>query len=252
MIDCFPFFNELDLLEIRLNSLAPYVERFVLSECPVTHTGKPKPLYFQENKERFKDFNITHLIVSGYESLIGKNPWKIEKYQREYIMNGIEDVDQDCIILLSDLDEIPNLEVYNENSVGVFIQKVYYYYLNTYSGSPSSATVAIHRRDISTLNDARNKRVSPRNRIHDGGWHFSTLGPTNNVLNKIDSFAHQEFNIPEVKTKSNENLNNLLDPYGRSHIRFEVGMPSGPKWLLDNKDRYSHLFYKGNNDSVSA
>ena len=54
MIDAFIFFNELDLLEIRLNSLVSYVKRFILCECPFTHSGKPKHLYFNENKERFK------------------------------------------------------------------------------------------------------------------------------------------------------------------------------------------------------
>ncbi len=243
MIDCFPFFNELDLLEIRLNSLAPYVERFVLSECPVTHTGKPKPLYFEENKNRFKDFNITHLVVTEYEGLIGKNPWKLEKYQREYLMNGIVDVDPECIILLSDLDEIPDLE----NHIGVtgtFVQRLYYYYLNVYTGSPCSGAVAIRRKDILNLNWVRAYRVGHSfPRIYDGGWHFSTL-VSDNVFNKLESFAHQEFNIPEVKDKINENIDNLLDPYGRTNIRFKVEMPSGPKWLLNNKNKYEHLFYK--------
>ena len=61
--DCFPFFNELDILEIRLNSLAPYVDRFVLSEMDVTHSGRPKPFYFSENKDRFKDFPIIHILT---------------------------------------------------------------------------------------------------------------------------------------------------------------------------------------------
>lgn len=247
-IDCFSFFNELDLLEIRLNSLAPYVDRFVLSECPVTHTGKPKHLYFEENKDRFRDFNITHLIVSGYQ--IGRSPWKIEKYQREYLMNGVMDVDPECIILLSDVDEIPDLEA-NKNGTGTFTQKLYYYYLNTYTGNSSSGTVAIRKKDITTLNYIKTRRIDSANRIYDGGWHFSTLAPVGNIIDKIESFAHHELNTPNIKNKISENLDNLVDPYNRNSDRFKIEMPSGPKWLLDNKDKYDHLFYKGiNNDCV--
>jgi len=244
VIDCFPFFNELDLLEIRLNSLAPYVDRFVLSECPVTHTGKPKPLYFEENKDRFKDFDITHLVVKDYEGLIGRNPWKLEKYQRGYLMNGIREVDPECIILISDVDEIPNLEV-NKNSIGTFVQKLYYYYLNTYTGSPSSGTVAIRKKDITSLNYIRGIRIgSIFRRIYDGGWHFSTSAPLGNIIEKIESFAHHELDVPEIKSKISENLDNLVDPYNRNPDKFKVEMPSGPKWLLDNKEKYDHLFYK--------
>ena len=97
MIDCFPFFNELDLLEVRLNSLAPYVKKFVLCEMSVTHSGKPKPLYFQESKDRFKDFNITHLIAPPYYG----DPWSTEHYQREYLMNGLHDIDNEEIFFSS-------------------------------------------------------------------------------------------------------------------------------------------------------
>ena len=63
--DCFPFFNELDLLEIRLNELSGVVDRFVLSEAELTHNGDRKPLYFNEHKDRFAKFadKIIHIIV---------------------------------------------------------------------------------------------------------------------------------------------------------------------------------------------
>ncbi|MFH1546956.1 MAG: hypothetical protein ABIC57_00545 [bacterium] len=136
MIDLFLFSNDLDLLEIRLNSLVPYIERFVLCECPVTHMGKPKPLYFEENKDRFKDFNITHLIATDYKRVIGKDFWALENYQREVLMNGVQDVDPETTVLLSDTDEIPDLKDY-QGQEGVFKQKLYYYYLNTFTGDYS-------------------------------------------------------------------------------------------------------------------
>lgn len=242
MIDCFQFFDELDLLEIRLNSMAPYVERFVLCECPVTHSGNPKHLYFEENKDRFKDFNITHLIVDDYERLLGCSPWKMENYQRDYLINGIKDVDPDEIILISDLDEIPNMEIYNDSDEGVFIQKVYYYALNIYSYRKNwKGTVAVKRKNISTVNNIRFSRSSFDRIPGFGGWHFSTLGSADKVIHKIESFAHQELNTNDIKNKIEHNITNFIDPYGRGKLVLE--MPSGPKWLLDNKERYRNLFY---------
>ena len=125
IVDCFPFFNETDLLEIRLNALAPYVGRFVLCEMPITHSGKPKPLYFDANKERFKNFPITHISVEDNPKYVLKpgrygkrindshTAWRREHYQRECLMQGLEDLAPDDMILISDMDEIPNLENFN-------------------------------------------------------------------------------------------------------------------------------------------
>jgi len=243
LIDCFKFFNELDLLEIRLNSLAPYVERFVLSECPVTQTGLPKPMYFAENRERFKDFNITHLVANDYEKYRDENAWIMEHYQRENLMNGIQNVDPETMILISDLDEIPDLESYDGVTEGVFRQRLYYYHLNTYTRTSNwKGTVAICRKNITTLTNLRNRRWKMNSIAR--GWHFSHLGSIEHIVNKITSCAHKEFNTPEVKERVPDNVKNLLDPYNRNTRKLSIGMPSGPKWLLDNKEKYEHLFYK--------
>ena len=128
-IDCFTFFNELDLLEIRLHSLAPYVDRFVLVESPITHSGKPKPLFFEENKERFKGFNITHIISPPMEG----GSWDIEINQRGHILDGIKDADPEDVILISDVDEIPDLRQYDGRE-GIFILDLFYYYFNCFTG----------------------------------------------------------------------------------------------------------------------
>jgi len=248
MIDCFPFFNELDLLEIRLNSLAPYIERFVLCESTRTFSGNTKPLYFEENKDRYKDFNITHLIEDGGMTKdAGKNKgdaWRRENYQREFLMNGLVDVDPETMILISDLDEIPNLEGYNCEE-GVFRQKLYYYYLNCFTGMNRwHGTIAVRRKNIPTLNILRDNRDKMPIAVGNGGWHFSTLGTPENIVYKIESFAHIELNIPNVKDKISYNQTNLIDPYHRNPRKYAIEMPSGPKWLLENKDRYKHLFYE--------
>ncbi len=254
MIDCFIFNNELDLLEIRLNSQAPFVDRFVLCECPVTHSGKPKPLYYNENKERFKDFNVTYLVVDDYEKYMNWYPGdgmaercssakRIENHQRDFMANGIRDVDSEAIILICDADEILNLEAY-EGEEGSFLQEYYCYYLNVYM-KRGRGPIAIKKKNLDYfggMTDARSKMK--HGTIAGYGWHFTCLGSTEELLQKIDSCYHQNFNTEEVQTRLEESRKNLVDPYlrARYNTKFTVQMPSGPKWLLDNKDRYQHLF----------
>ncbi len=240
IVDTFSFCRELDLLEIRLNSLAPYVEKFVLCESEFTHSGNPKELYFNDNKERFKDFNIVHLVC-GLK--IG-TPYEREIYQRNYLMNGIMDDDPETIILHSDVDEIPDLTNY-KGEEGAFKQKMYYYFLNVFTNTGSwRGTIATKRKNIKTIETIR----ALRNRTIPfpgwAGWHFSTLGTPEQIIEKIESFCHQDYNTPENKGKIAENRKNLVDPYNRKLPNFTVEMPSGPKWLLENKDKYEHLFYK--------
>lgn len=245
IVDCFIFNDELDLLEIRLNSLAPYVDRFVLCESPMTHSGKPKKLYFDENKDRFKDFPITHLIVDDYEKYVDKDSWIREHHDREFMTKGILDCDSKATILISDLDEIPDLTNFKEGMEGVFMQDLYYYYFNTCSGEKWNGTVAARRRNIDSLDIVRKCRMILTPMYKCWGWHFSTLLPVENIVNKLDSFAHQELNTDEIKSKLEENIKNLDDPYNRKDKgKLFVKMPSGPKWLLDNRDKYKHLFYE--------
>ena len=144
--DCFCFFNELDILELRLNILDPYVDYFVISEASVTHTGVAKPYYFEENKERFSKFlhkiihlkiedtpnDFVNLVESDLSTEDGKCLSQINEfirtqtnrfnrvtqiaygrdfYQKECIRRGLINCNDEDIILSSDLDEIPNPEI---------------------------------------------------------------------------------------------------------------------------------------------
>jgi len=108
--DCFTFYNELDLLEIRLNELNLVVDYFVIVEATKTQTGIPKKLYFNENKERYKPFNrkIIHVIVNDMPDIAKNGPWILENHQRNQIIRGLINCNDNDIIFISDLDEIPN------------------------------------------------------------------------------------------------------------------------------------------------
>lgn len=243
IVDCFTFSDQLDVLEIRLNTLAPYVDRFVLCESPYTHSTKAekKRLYFDENKDRFKQFNITHLIIPDHQKYMGPHcePYF---YQVRYMINGLSDLKGDDIVLISDFDEIPDLSDYKAGE-GSFRCREYYYYLNCYTGNASwGGTVARMRKSINSLGSVRRqRRQSP---ILGTGWHFTYMYSTEGVINKIKSIVHQEVNTDEIRSKVEECRKNLIDPFGRFRRPFMIEDPTGPQWLLDNRDKYKHLFYK--------
>lgn len=143
--DSFLFFNELDLLEIRLTMLDPHVDYFVISECDYTFSGNKKPFYFDENKEMFSKFlhkiihvknynsNVIENLVNPYsgskkfvfdniikyfekikyspETDFGKLHWCLDYLHREFVSLGLSDCNDDDIIIFSDLDEIPNPKI---------------------------------------------------------------------------------------------------------------------------------------------
>ena len=114
--DCFPFFNELDILEIRLNTLYDTVDYFVITEANKTHTGKRKAYVFEQNKDRFSKFldKIIYIKVDDFPNFEDSkasddgNKWMYENYQRDAIMKGLTNCKPDDIVIISDCDEIPN------------------------------------------------------------------------------------------------------------------------------------------------
>ena len=106
--DCFQFFNELDILKLRLHVLSDVVDRFVISESTVTFSGDPKPLFYEENKEQFREFEdrIIHVVVDD-------TPMECDAYARDHhqkcaVARGLKDAKDDDIVIFSDVDEIPN------------------------------------------------------------------------------------------------------------------------------------------------
>lgn len=134
--DCFQFFNELDILKLRLHIMNPVVDRFVISEATETFSGNPKPLYYEENKEMFAEFadKIIHVVVDdtppGYTH-------DRDTFQKNAVGRGLKDCTDEDIIIFSDLDEIPNpekikevLQNFDRTKIYHFAQRLFYCYLN--------------------------------------------------------------------------------------------------------------------------
>lgn len=248
IFDCFTFFNEFDMLDIRLNTLNDVVDKFVLVESSITHSGQTKPLYFDINKEKFKPYldKIIHIVVDDMDRL--KGDWTREKYQRNSIMNGLKDVTKDeDIILISDIDEIPNPKLISKNiedKIYGFKQRLFYFYLN-YEQLNWPQWIGTKMLKYKTLKKLTPdyvrvdlKKFIP---IKNGGWHFSYLGNIEQIRYKIQSFAHQEFNKSDIIDRIEENIKKKRDIFGRTEYIYTV-VPidnSFPEYIFKNKDRFS-------------
>ena len=140
VIDAVCFFQELDLLELRLTELDAVVDRFVIVEANRTHKGTLKPLHYAENKARFAEWEnkIVHIVCPLMDDGDGLPAIRRrEMTQRNAILQGIRDCADDDVILISDCDEIPRSELiptYLEDGiVATYLQKLYYYNFNTYA-----------------------------------------------------------------------------------------------------------------------
>jgi len=122
VFDCFTFFNELDVLELRLRELNDLVDRFVLVEGDQTFTGKPKPLIFDQNKDRFERFlpKIAHVKFVDFP-VEPVSPWTRETLSRQAIMLGLFEAEPNDLVLISDVDEIPKPATLSRDRTGCAI-----------------------------------------------------------------------------------------------------------------------------------
>lgn len=248
--DCFTFFNELDILDIRLNTLDEVVDHFVLVESKKTFTNNDKPLFYLENMHLFKKFQhkIIHIILN--ESSSETNAWQNEEKQRNAIRDGLTDCVDSDIIMVSDVDEIPNpdkielINYYIDNKmVFDFSQRLYYYYLNM--------LVANDWKGTKLCTFAKFKEFSPQSLrmnsvgntlIENGGWHFSYMGGAESIKYKIESFSHQEVNTDEIKNNIDIRLTEGVSIFDKNQLFHKVNMDSiYPKYILNNLEKFKHL-----------
>lgn len=224
IFDCFPFFNELDLLEIRLHELAGVVDRFVIVEARQTYAGARKPLHFADNRARFSHFadRITHIVVDDAPPG-ARRGWRFQDHQRDAVLRGLGDAAADDLVLLSDADEIVRADALRAVAardaaapeIACFELRHYNFYLNWETGERwlRSGPRAVRRKFLSQphrlravhgpsqgLNDAVRalktawlmQRPMHRHLVADAGWHFTYLGGAAAVQDKLKSFVGSE------------------------------------------------------------
>lgn len=237
IIDCFIFYNELNLLNYRLNILNNIVDYFIIVESTHTFVGKEKKLFFNENKHLFEKFNekIIHIIIDDFPykypniNINNNEQWKNEFFQRNSISKGlncIKDLSPSDVIILSDLDEIPDpntlLKIKNGDiivDVNKLLMDFYFYNLNTKFVDKWQLCKIISYKKYKELNfsinDIRNIDCA---QIMNGGWHLSYFGDLNFIQNKINNFSHQEYNYNYFTdlSKIENRIKNFKDLYDRN------------------------------------
>ena len=228
--DCFMFFDEEMLLDLRLNIMNKYVDKFVITEARYMHSGRSKKLVFDINKyKKFKDKIIYHIIdeqppniTPVYENddkttrgrKLINNSSKREHYQREMLKKSLNELEPEDFIIINDIDEIPNLEKINLNKIKkklvLFKQKMFYYKFNLlYEKIPWFGSKACRKKNFLSpqwLRDVKYKKYpiwrldilfskTKYNDIHyveNGGWHFTNIRSPEDIEKKFLNFLHHQ------------------------------------------------------------
>lgn len=247
--DCCLFFNELDLLEIRFNELDQVVGRFVVIEARQTFTGIEKPLHFDENRSRFEPFldKVIHIVVNAFPP--GATPWEREAAQRNQISEILPLCEPTDTLIISDADEIPRpkaiLKAMKHTGIITLEQELYYYFLNMRCTTTTFTTGAVLMQAQDFKENPNDYRHHEQLFVSNAGWHFSYLGGAESIIQKIESFSHQEFNTPEIKSaeRIRAAIETGKDLFGRDDVRFErVPLDDTfPKYLVENRERFREL-----------
>ena len=248
IFDCFMFYDEEMILDFRLNYLSDYVDKFVVVESSYTHSGKKRDLIFDIKKySKFKD-KILYLIldeepkdlfeIDGKEKFDEKNSkyilnaLKRENFQRNHIIKGLKDASSDDMIIISDVDEVPNLEENNlndlKNKIVLFNQKFFYYKFNlklqSFDWYGSKACIKANLISPQWLRNIKSKKypfwrldtLFSKNKyqniffIKNGGWHFSNIKTAESIEKKMSTYLHhREYDLnPLGAKKINEIMKN--------------------------------------------
>lgn len=232
-----PFFDELDVLEIRLATLDDVVDYHVIGESPVTHSGKPKPLFFKENADRFKKWadKIIHRVI---EMPTGLDDWQREKRQRRCLWYGFKGKASD-LILLSDLDEIPHPDAVKRASTNILLCNMHVAKLNWRWKALAHESWQIARifpagligTQLQDLEEARLTHMAP---IGPPGWHLSWM---NDPAYKLESFVHQEL-VPHADIEGARSGKPLFPQVVKQEIEWTDDLPP---YVWENPERFKHL-----------
>ena len=262
------FFNENDLLEIRLNELNNVVDYFVILESQYTFTKKDKP--FNLDLKRFEKFKHKIIYIQDKDFIRSPNPWDTEKYQRNKLIEGVNlpylpiSASNEDLIILSDLDEIPKSSkiieafylIYKNNQKYIkFNLKNYHYALNNKMTEPNNllGPGCTKRKNINTMQDLR--KINEYILLEDSGWHYSFVNSLENIINKMQAYSHQEVN----KSPNNE-LKFIKERIETGHGHFvnsgeifkivKLNSKNCPKYVLKNKKKYDKLIFKHEESTI--
>jgi beta-1,4-mannosyl-glycoprotein beta-1,4-N-acetylglucosaminyltransferase len=259
--DCFCFNGEWNILELRLNTHNPVVDYFVIVESIFTHVGRPKELKFDISDPRVADFahKIRYILVTDFPN---ESVWGNEVFQRDAITRGLWDAEPNSLILISDCDEIIRPDCIQaclenqEYKLFGFQQLSYFTFLNNKNeagSGPQVWSVGVYFEELTNATPTeyrmgiRDGHFSHMWWWHDAGWHLSYMMTKEQIIEKVQNFAHQEFNTPGVLSKIDpiKRARAGEDILGREHCRWQL-LPFDsvdlPAYVRQNPDKYQKYF----------
>lgn len=276
LFDCFVFFNELDILEIRLHTLDPFVEKFVLVESTRTFTGQPKDLVYEQNKDRFADFadKIVHVVVDDMPEQ-AESAYVREALQRSAIGRGLADAGPDDLIMVSDVDEIPKPDALREalkspsGSITYFEGVYYHFRLNwRLIGRQDLMTSRMieyrHFRDGWLLRSTKGKRstsvpnwieffmwapyAAARHRallwrrvMREGCWHFSFMSDPEKIRTKLSAYKPPDrLKLKDLRDDAVEERLSSRRSMFDTAIKVDP-LSEMPEYVQENTSRFAHL-----------
>ena len=286
IFDCTLYYDEDLILETRLNILEKYVHKFIICESTFTHSGKEKKLNFNINKfSNFKN-KIIYLVNDTEPNNIiydqnnkeapeqmRPNAMKRIANQREFLLNGLQEANNNDLILYSDNDEIPNPESLNENllkqKISIFEQKLFYYKFNLlYENLLWYGTRACRKKDLpgfETLRLIKPKKypfyrvdtIFKRNKytriqiVNNGGWHFTrVISPEEIHKKELIAEHHDEYRLSKKDPKKIADLikrrvidhNHFVDStqnkYGKEFKLKQLPIDQLPNYISQNIEKY--------------
>ena len=286
IFDCTLYYDEDLILETRLNILEKYVHKFIICESTFTHSGKEKKLNFNINKfSNFKN-KIIYLVNDSEPNNIiydqnnkeapeqmRPNAMKRIANQREFLLNGLQEANNNDLILYSDNDEIPNPESLNENllkqKISIFEQKLFYYKFNLlYENLLWYGTRACRKKDLpgfETLRLIKPKKypfyrvdtIFKRNKytriqiVNNGGWHFTrVISPEEIHKKELIAEHHDEYRLSKKDPKKIADLikrrvidhNHFVDStqnkYGKEFKLKQLPIDQLPNYISQNIEKY--------------
>ena len=256
VIDVISYNGEADLLEIRLNILNDYVDQFIIVEAPTTFSGKSKPLYYQQHKARFKDFNTEYHVIDenyteeeialakGSPNTGGAAHWEHEFLQKESIKKALTHLKDDDIVFIGDVDEVWDFSLLRQSDFAKPIKLlllVYTYWLNNRSDEVFRGTLVARYKEIK--NKCLNHLRSDEHQISlaPAGWHFTSMGGYEEVKRKLEaSYTRDSYWTEGVESNLEQNIKDNKDFLGRG-FTYTIDESEWPQYLKDNRDKYKHL-----------
>ena len=213
VFDCFTFYNEFDILELRLEELWDTVDYFVISEANTTHQNNPKPFFLKDNWDKVKKYEskIRHVLIEDMP--LNADTWVNERHQRRELRRALTDLQPDDIVIVSDCDEIPRpaaidaiKEDTNDYDRYVLAIPLNYFKLNfmMIQSVHKQNNIAVTRGRAFTDPQAEREFTFHKGNLpshyadenfcilEHGGWHFTYFGHTEFAKNKLLNFAHAE------------------------------------------------------------